>query len=350
MAATGYTPIQPYYSTTASTVPLAANMVTGELALNTYDGKLYFKNSSGVVTLLASTATSTAVTSISFGSTGLTPSTATTGVVTVAGTLVAVNGGTGQSSYATGDLLYASSTTALSRLAAGTSGQILTSSGAGAPTWTTVTGTGTVTTLSVVSANGFTGTVANPTTTPAITLTTSINGILKGNGTAISAATAGTDYAVPSTASTWTATQTFNGSTSSAAIKLTNATELMSIVASAPSATQVFYIHSGATQYYTVSAANNWTVNFAFSSGTSMNTAMAVGDSISTTMLTTQGSTAYYNSAVQVDGTTTGVTTKWQGGTVPSSGNASSVDSYTYVIIKTAASTYTVLASQTKFA
>ncbi len=58
-------------------------------------------------------------------------------------------------------------------------------------------GTGTVTTLSVVSANGFAGSVANATTTPAITLTTTITGILKGNGTAISAASSGTDYVVP---------------------------------------------------------------------------------------------------------------------------------------------------------
>jgi hypothetical protein len=56
---------------------------------------------------------------------------------------------------------------------------------------------GTVTTASVVSANGFTGSVANPTTTPAITLATSVTGVLKGNGTSISAATAGTDYYAP---------------------------------------------------------------------------------------------------------------------------------------------------------
>jgi hypothetical protein len=58
-------------------------------------------------------------------------------------------------------------------------------------------GSGTVTSVSVVSANGFAGTVATATTTPAITLTTSITGVLKGNGTAISAATAGTDYVAP---------------------------------------------------------------------------------------------------------------------------------------------------------
>ncbi len=56
-------------------------------------------------------------------------------------------------------------------------------------TWAAPTGTGTVTTVSVVSANGFAGSVATATTTPAITLTTTITGVLKGNGTAISAAT-----------------------------------------------------------------------------------------------------------------------------------------------------------------
>src|SRR6267142_3850162 len=60
-------------------------------------------------------------------------------------------------------------------------------------------GSGTVTSVSVVTANGFAGSVANPTTTPAITLTTTITGILKGNGTAISAASDGTDYLSPTT-------------------------------------------------------------------------------------------------------------------------------------------------------
>jgi len=81
---------------------------------------------------------------------------------------------------------------------AGTSGQVLTSAGAGAtPTWTTISGTGTVTSVSVVSANGFAGSVATATTTPAITLSTSVTGVLKGDGTAISAATSGTDYVDP---------------------------------------------------------------------------------------------------------------------------------------------------------
>jgi hypothetical protein len=113
MAASGFTPISLYYSATASAVPLAANLVAGELALNTLDGKLYYKNSSNVVTLLASTAGSTNVSSITFGTTGLTPATATTGAVTVAGTLVVGNGGTGLTTLTAGRIPYGAGTSAL---------------------------------------------------------------------------------------------------------------------------------------------------------------------------------------------------------------------------------------------
>lgn len=85
--------------------------------------------------------------------------------------------------------------------AAGTTGQVLTAVTGGAPVWAAPATSGTVTSVSVVSANGFAGTVATSTTTPAITLTTTVTGLLKGNGTAISAATSGTDYA-PATSGT----------------------------------------------------------------------------------------------------------------------------------------------------
>lgn len=133
MAQANYTPISLYYSTTASQVPSAGNLVNGELAINITDGKLYFKNNSGVVTLLAHS--SSAINSISFGTTGLTPSTATQGAVTVAGTLVTSNGGTGLSSYTAGDLPFYATGTALSKLAIGSANTILTSSGT-APQWT----------------------------------------------------------------------------------------------------------------------------------------------------------------------------------------------------------------------
>lgn len=83
MAQTGFTPISLYYSTTASTVPTAGNLVAGELAINTADGKLYFKNSSNVVTLLASSAAAslTLPLSVANGGTGVTTSTGTTNVV-----------------------------------------------------------------------------------------------------------------------------------------------------------------------------------------------------------------------------------------------------------------------------
>ena len=112
MSATNFTPIQLYRSTTAAAVPLAANLAAGELAINIPDGKLYY-NDSGTVKLLASNAATTNVTSITFGTTGLTPSTATSGAVTVAGTLVVANGGTGLTTITAGRILFGAGTSAL---------------------------------------------------------------------------------------------------------------------------------------------------------------------------------------------------------------------------------------------
>ncbi len=125
--------------------------------------------------------------------------------------------------------------------------------------------------------------------------------------------------------------------------------EVATVSATAATGTINFDVTTQSVLYFTTNASGNFTVNFRGSSGTSLNTVMATGESLSATFLVTNGATAYYNSVVQVDGST--VTPKWQGGTAPTSGNASSIDSYTYVIIKTANTpTYTVLASQTKFA
>jgi hypothetical protein len=138
MAASGFTPIQLYHSTTASNIPLAANLANGEVGLNIADMKLYAKNSSGVVTLLASNSGAVATVSsvaVSGGTTGLTTSggpITTTGTITFAGTLVAANGGTGFSSYTTGDMLFASGATAISKLSLGTTNFVLTA-GASAP-------------------------------------------------------------------------------------------------------------------------------------------------------------------------------------------------------------------------
>lgn len=176
-----------------------------------------------------------------------------------------------------------------------------------------------------------------------------LTGILKGNGTsAFSAATAGTDYVAPATATSFTAKQTFNGSSSVLAIAIENAVELMTISATAATGTINFDVTTQSVLYYTTNASGNFTLNFRASSGTSLNTAMAIGDSVTVAFFNTNGGTAYYNTAVQVDGSS--VTPKWQGGTAPSSGNASSIDIYAYNIVKTANATFTVCASQTKFA
>lgn len=235
MAQTGYTPISIYYSTTASNVPTAGNLVAGELAINTADGKLYFKNSSNVVTLLAS-----------------------------------------------------SSVAAL--------------------------------TLPVSTANGGTG-------------ATSL---------------AGANIPVTNVANTFTGLQTFAGTSSNADLKTSNILEVATISATAATGTINYDVTTQSVLYYTTNASGNFTVNFRGSSGTSLNTIMATGESLSATFLVTNGSTAYYNSAVTIDGNS--VTPKWQGGSAPTSGNASSIDSYTYVIIKTGSATFTVLASVTKFA
>jgi hypothetical protein len=176
-----------------------------------------------------------------------------------------------------------------------------------------------------------------------------LTGVLKGNGTsAFSAATAGTDYVAPGTATTFTALQTFAGTSSNADLKTSNIVETATVSATAATGTIAYDITTQSVLYYTSNASANWTVNFRGSVGTSLDTIMATGESISVTFLVTQGATAYYNSAVQVDGSS--VTPKWQGGTAPTSGNASSIDSYTYVILKTGTATFTVLAAQTKFA
>jgi hypothetical protein len=180
--------------------------------------------------------------------------------------------------------------------------------------------------------------------TGAITLT----GVIKGNGTsAITAATAGTDFVAPATATTFTALQTFAGSSSNADLKTSNILEAITISATAATGTIAYDITTQSVLYYTTNASANWTVNFRGSSGTSLNTVMATGESVSATFMVTQGATAYYNSALQVDGSS--VTPKWQGGTAPTAGNVSGIDVYTYVIIKTANATFTVLASITQF-
>jgi hypothetical protein len=102
-----------------------------------------------------------------------------------------------------------------------------------------------------------------------------------------------------------------------------------------------------AVYYQNVNLGSNFTVNLRGNSSTALNAALNTGESATIALLVKQDNTTYYNNVIQVDGTT--VTAIWQGGTAPTTGNASSTDVYTYTALKTAASTYVVLASQTQF-
>jgi hypothetical protein len=124
--------------------------------------------------------------------------------------------------------------------------------------------------------------------------------------------------------------------------------ETATISATAATGTIAYDVTTQSVLYYTSNASANWTVNFRGSSGTSLNTLMSTNQAITVAFLVTQGGTAYYNNAVQVDGVS--VTPKYQGGTAWTAGNASSIDVYTYTIIKTGNAAFTVLASLTRFA
>jgi hypothetical protein len=385
------------------------------LALNYADGKLYYKNSGGTVTLLADASKTTPVTTFSAGTTGFTPSTATSGAVTLAGTLNVANGGTGLTSITTNYIPYGNGTSALSTNsgftfngttfvapAASLSISALTSSNtsnfqiggtlsfsdtgiinnmvgstnsylqsvlqntnsgsAASAEYIVYNNNGTASTNFATfginsSTYSGTGSINAPGYSYFLSGSTDIVvGTIGANAIHFTPNSSATDaMSISSTGlinvnsnSAGTSLLTITTSTTTSALKTPNIAEVDTISATAATGTINFDITTQSVLYYTTNASANWTVNFRGSSGTSLNTLMQTGESISATFLVTQGSTAYYNSAVTIDGNS--VTPKWQGGSAPTSGNASSVDCYTYVIQKTGSATFVVLASQTKFA
>lgn len=208
--------------------------------------------------------------------------------------VTAAQGGTGQTSLTANNVILGNGTSAVQFVAPGTNGNVLTSNGT---TWISQT--------------------------PASGVSLSAN-------------------------NTWTGTQTFAGTSSVISHVMYNAAEVATVSATAATGTINYDVTTQSVLYYTTNASANWTVNFRGSSGTSLNTLMSTGQSITVAFLVTQGGTAYYNNVVQIDGTT--VTPKYQGGTAWSAGNASSIDAYVYTIVKTNNATFTVFASQTKFA
>jgi len=241
---------------------------------------------------------------------------------------VGINGGgtNGTATPTAGAVPYGTGT-AYAFTAAGTTGQVLTSNGSSAPTWNTL-----------AYATITDDTTTNATRYPLFAAATS--------GNLTTEYTSSTKFQFnPSTG-----VLSVTGIASPAITNqlATTIRETATVSATAATGTINFDTLTQVVLYYTTNASGNFTLNFRGTSGTSLDTVMSTGQSLSATFLVTNGSTAYYNSAVTIDGNS--VTPKWQGGSAPTSGNASSVDSYTYVIVKTGSATFTVLASQTKFA
>jgi hypothetical protein len=107
-------------------------------------------------------------------------------------------------------------------------------------------------------------------------------------------------------------------------------------------------LSNGAVTYYTSNATGNWTLNVRGNSGTTLNSVMSIGQSMTLAFLVTNGATPYYQSGFQIDGSA--VTPKWQNGSAVSSGNANSIDIYSVTIVKTANATFTAFIGRTRFA
>ena len=155
------------------------------------------------------------------------------------------------------------------------------------------------------------------------------------------------DYKLNNTVATLTGTQTLTNKTLGSSV-LVSPEERWSISATAATGTIDVDTVTSTAVYYTSDASANWTFNFRGDGSTSLDSVLTTGDSITVAFAVTNGATAYYPTVFQVDGSA--VTPKWQGGSAPSSGNASSVDVYVFTVVKTASATFTVFASQTQFA
>lgn len=169
-----------------------------------------------------------------------------------------------------------------------------------------------------------------------------------GTGTVtINPATAGTMNNI-AIGGTTAAAGTFTTLTATSTTKVQQIKEKV-ISGTAPAATETISFLSGAVYRYANNNANDWILNFRGDGSTTMNTFLSTDESTTVTLITKNSGTAYKNTSVRIDNTTVGVTVVWINGSAYPSGNINSTDIYTYTIIKTAASTYTVIASQTKY-
>ena len=154
-----------------------------------------------------------------------------------------------------------------------------------------------------------------------------------------------------SSALTWNGLQlSVAANPTTASLSVPSIVEPANLVSTAINSANVAYLSNGAVQYYTTAASANWVQGITYSSAATINYALPLGQSVTLAVLVTQGGTGYFSNTITIDGTTTGVTTYWQGNTAPSAGHTNCIDVYNYTIIKTSTTpTYTVLATQSQF-
>jgi hypothetical protein len=210
-------------------------------------------------------------------------------------------------------------------------------------------GTGATTASGARTALGVAASGANGDITSLNGLTTPLAIAYGGTGATTSGAALAALGAIGlANANTFTARQTMSGSATDVGIKLTNAIEAVTLSATAATGTINYNALTQSNLWYTTNASGNWTLNIRGDGSTSLNTLLAVGESITVVFQVTNGATAYYQTAFQVDGNA--VTPTWQGGAAPAAGNANSVDAYAFSVIKTGVATFAVRASVSRFA
>jgi hypothetical protein len=312
--------------------PVVAGTVISSTAFNALTADL----ATGLSTAITKDGQTTTTARIPFAA-GINSSLTTDSSSTTTGSIITAGG------VGIAKALYVGTTANITGVATLTAQPILSSLTASKPVFTDAS-KGLVSTGTLGADQGGTGVANNA----AMTVTGS------GNFAYTRTLTGTTNVTFPTTGTlaTLAGTETLTGKTLTSPIitnpLITEIRETATISATAATGTIAYDALTQVVLYYTTDASGNFTVNFRGNSGTSLDSVMSTGQSLSATFLVTNGATAYYNSAVQVDGSS--VTPKWQGGSAPTSGNASSIDSYTYVIIKTGSAAFTVLASVTKFA
>ena len=188
------------------------------------------------------------------------------------------------------------------------------------------------------------GTLTNCTGLP---VSTGVSGL--GSGVATFLATpSSSNLAAAVTGETGTGALVFGTAPSLANSLFTTIRETATVSATAATGTINYDALTQSVLYYTTNASGNWTLNIRGDGSNSLDSVMSTGQALTVVFLVTNGGTAYYQTAFQVDGNA--ITPEWQGGTTPSSGNTNSIDVYTVTVIKTGAATFTVLEGQTKFA